>query len=152
MMKRDCRLNHCLEEQLLVRTNLAHPALFPNIVCSMKLAGVIQIDAGNVFNGISGDVFIGVVAFSFAHTTRMLGAHASSHARRNNTTAESRAGEDACAPPSRRYREINREAMTFAAVAPAPTALLIVGDAGFETSPAANTKGTLVSCSLFTEM
>jgi hypothetical protein len=42
--------------------------------------------------------------------------------------------------------------MTFAAVAPAPVALLIVGASGFEISPTAKTIGTSVSCRLFTSM
>jgi len=44
------------------------------------------------------------------------------------------------------HRAFSREAITFAAVAPAPVALLIVGACGFETSPTANTIDTLVSC------
>ena len=47
---------------------------------------------------------------------------------------------------------VNREAMTFAAVAPVPVAVLMVGDNGLATSPTANTKGTVVSCSLVTAM
>src|SRR5215470_17052465 len=41
---------------------------------------------------------------------------------------------------------LSRLAITFAAVAPAPVALLIVGATGFETSPTAKTIGTFVSC------
>jgi hypothetical protein len=47
-------------------------------------------------------------------------------------------------------RPPKREAITFAAVAPAPAALLIVGANGFDTSPMANTLTTSVSCWLFT--
>jgi hypothetical protein len=36
--------------------------------------------------------------------------------------------------------------ITFAAVAPAPVALLTVGDTGFETSPIAKTFSIPVSC------
>jgi hypothetical protein len=45
-----------------------------------------------------------------------------------------------------RVPAVNRAAITFATVAPAPVALLIVGESGFETSPIAKTNGTFVSC------
>src|SRR5437763_13061234 len=44
------------------------------------------------------------------------------------------------------YFFCRREAITFAAVAPAPTAPAIVGASGFATSPIAKTLATLVSC------
>ena len=47
------------------------------------------------------------------------------------------------------YR-FNRDAITFVAVAPAPTAPLIVGASGFATSPTAKTFSTLVSCTAST--
>src|SRR6185295_19853830 len=47
-------------------------------------------------------------------------------------------------------RSFNRLAITFAAVAPAPVAPLIVGAKGFDTSPTPNTIGTFVSCRPFT--
>ncbi len=110
MMKRDCRLDHRLKKQLLVWSNLAHPAFFPRVVRRMKLARVVKIDSGNVLDRIRRNVSIEI------------GSHFA----------------------------LNRLAITFAAVAPAPVAPLIVGATGFETSPTANTIGTFVSCWLFT--
>jgi hypothetical protein len=56
MMKRDCRLDHRLEKQLLLWPNLAHPTVFPRIVRGVKLTCVVQVDAGDVFHRIRGDV------------------------------------------------------------------------------------------------
>src|ERR671938_367227 len=50
------------------------------------------------------------------------------------------------------HLSFNLAAITFAAVAPAPTAPLIVGASGLETSPTAKTLPTLVSCSPVTTM
>lgn len=50
------------------------------------------------------------------------------------------------------YCTFNLAAITFAAVAPAPHAPLMVGASGLETSPTAKTFPTLVSCSPVTTM
>src|SRR5690242_1307112 len=106
MMKRDRRLDHCLQKQFFLWSNFAHPALFPRIVRGVKFARVVKIDAGDVLDRIRRNVNV-EISGHFA---------------------------------------LSRDAMTFAAVAPAPVALLIVSASGFETSPTAKTIGTLVSC------
>src|ERR1051325_3917755 len=115
MMKRHRGLDHRLEKKFFLWSNLTHPAFFPRVVRRVKFAGVIEIDAGNVFDRIRDDVRVEISGFKFGHRPAL-----------------------------------NRAAITFAAVAPAPVALLIVGASGFETSPTANTIGTFVSCVLFT--
>src|SRR5688572_18217296 len=117
MMKRNRRLDHRLEKQLLLWTSFVHPTLFPRIVRSVEFARVVKVDPGDVLDRISRDMRVRVGDFRFS---------------------------------SHYDLRLNRAAITFAAVAPAPVAPLIVGAIGFETSPIANTIGTLVSCSLFT--
>src|SRR5688500_6524318 len=63
MMKRNRRLDHRLEKQFLLWTNLAHPTLFPRVVRRMKLALVVKIDPGDVFNRIRRDMRVGVGDF-----------------------------------------------------------------------------------------
>src|SRR5690242_820454 len=113
MMKRDGGLDHGLEKEFFLWSNFAHPAFFPRVVRGVKFAGIIEIDAGDVFDRIRSDMRVEIGGHCFA---------------------------------------FNRAAITFAAVAPAPAALLIVGASGFETSPTAKTIGTLVSCVLLTLM
>ena len=60
MMKRNSRLDHRLEKQLLLWTNFAHPTLFPRIVRRMELARVVQIDPGEVFDRIRRDMCVGL--------------------------------------------------------------------------------------------
>ena len=56
------RLNHRLQEKLLLRADLAHPTFFPNIVRRMKLPGVVKINPRDVFDRIGCDVRIGVAS------------------------------------------------------------------------------------------
>jgi hypothetical protein len=56
MMKRDGRLDHRLEKQFLLGSNLAHPAFFPRIVRGVKFTRVIKVDPGDVFHWIRGYV------------------------------------------------------------------------------------------------
>src|SRR5258707_870129 len=99
MMKGHRRLNHRLQEKFLLRAHLAHPTFLPNIVRRVKLSGVVEIDSRDVFDRISEDMCIGV--------RRLLRGGWFS----NFTDHERR-------PPK-------REAITLAAVAPAPAALHI---------------------------
>jgi hypothetical protein len=58
MMKRDRGLDHRLQKQFFLWSNLAHPALFPRVVRRVKLARIVKIDAGNVLDRIRRNVSI----------------------------------------------------------------------------------------------
>src|SRR6266567_113981 len=60
MMKGYCWLNQCLEEKFLVLRNRAHPSFFPGVVRRMELAGIVEIDARDVFDRIRNDVLVRV--------------------------------------------------------------------------------------------
>jgi len=65
---------------------------------------------------------------------------------RGGAQASSPASTRGACVPNGRHHLTSRAAITFAAVAPPPTAPAIVGASGFATSPTANTFATLVSC------
>ena len=48
------------KEKFLLLADLAHPTFLPNIVCRVKLSGVVEINSRDVFDRISKDVGIGV--------------------------------------------------------------------------------------------
>ena len=60
MMKGDRRLNHRLQEKFFVWRHRPHPAFFPGIVRGVKFTGVVKIDARDVLDWISNDMFFGV--------------------------------------------------------------------------------------------
>ena len=131
MMKRDGGLDHSLKKQFFGWSNFTHPALFPRVVRRVKFTGIVKINPGDVLDRIRGDVSVEISGFAFGH--RVL-VSALGRPRRATPTVTSN------------QRVFNRAAITLAAVAPAPVALLTVGANGFDTSPIAKTIGTLVSC------
>src|SRR5262249_13166365 len=60
MMKSDSGLNHGLQEKLFIGRYRTHPTLFPRVVGRMVLAGVVEVDPGNVLDWITDDVFLSV--------------------------------------------------------------------------------------------
>ena len=60
MVKRNRRLNHRLKKKFFIRRDRSHPTFFPRIVGRVKLAGVVQIDAGQILDRISEYVLLSV--------------------------------------------------------------------------------------------
>ena len=94
----------------------------------VEFSGIVKIYSGDVLDRVRGNVGVEIRWFDVILCTGIHRIYTDKHGSEMH------------------YLAFNRAAIIFAAVAPAPVAPLIVGALGFETSPTANTIGTLVSC------